>query len=285
MDWLQGMNEALEYIEANITGELRVEALARIVCCSASEFSRVFSFAAGMSVSEYIRRRRLSQAVFDIQNGRESIVDIALKYRYESQSAFTRAFKELHGRTPAEARKRGVFMKTYPKITFKLIIKGVSEMDFRIENRDGFRILGQKSRGGWDDWMDFMKVYNDKMLAGGYYKAPFWQVGAYNFIPPGGTSFCDNCQCIIGCEYAGEPLVEGLEIETFPAGTWAVFACDWDPENDATGKLYAKVLTEWFPVSSYKRDEKLPYLEIFSGPGMAGLKQYKCEVWVPVLQK
>ena len=140
MDWLKGMNEVVEYIEDNLTEDIQMESLAKIVYCSVYEFSRIFSFMASMSVSDYIRYRRLSQAVFDIQNGSESIVDIALKYCYESQSAFTRAFKELHRQTPAVARRTGISLKTYPKIIFKLIIKGVTVMDFRIEEKESFKI-------------------------------------------------------------------------------------------------------------------------------------------------
>lgn len=106
MDWLQGMNQVVEYIEENLTENIRIDSLSRIVGCSVYEFSRIFSFMAGMSVSEYIRRRRLSQAVFDIQDGNEKIVDIALKYCYESQATFTRAFKEMHNQTPMLARKK-----------------------------------------------------------------------------------------------------------------------------------------------------------------------------------
>ena len=93
MDWLNGLNRVMRYIEENLTEQLDKEILARMVGCSIYEFSRVFSFLTGMSVSEYIRCRRLSQAVFDIQGGKEKIVDIALKYGYESPAAFTRAFK------------------------------------------------------------------------------------------------------------------------------------------------------------------------------------------------
>jgi len=79
MDWLKGMNGVIDYIEVNMTQPIKYESLSKIVGCSVYEFSRIFSFMAGMSVSEYIRRRRLSQAVFDIQNGKDKIIDIALK--------------------------------------------------------------------------------------------------------------------------------------------------------------------------------------------------------------
>ncbi len=294
MDWIQSMNKVVDYIEDNLTNAIEMESMAKLVGCSVYEFSRIFSFVAGMSVSEYIRRRRLSQAVFDIQNAKESIVDIALKYCYESQSAFTRAFKELHGHTPAAARKKGISLKTYPKITFKFIIKGVSEMDFRIESKESFKIIGYKCNGEWNDWVNFNDNYDYRLRNNNfnksYYKAPFWQVGAYMFNPPqNGASMLvasqNDYQCIIGAELTDEPILSGMDVEEFPAATWAVFAVEYEPHNDATGKTYAKVLSEWLPVSNYKRNENIPYLEVFSSPGEADPKRYKCEIWVPVLNK
>ncbi|MCL2407711.1 MAG: AraC family transcriptional regulator, partial [Defluviitaleaceae bacterium] len=120
MDWLRGMNDIVEFIEENLAEPIQYELLSKIAGCSVYEFSRIFSFMAGMPVSEYIRRRRLSQAVFDIQNGKSKVIDIALKYCYESPATFTRAFKELHGTTPLAARKTGVRLKTYPPISFIL---------------------------------------------------------------------------------------------------------------------------------------------------------------------
>ena len=142
MDWLQSMNRVVEHIEENLSAPIPYESLSRIVGCSPYEFSRVFSYMAGISVSEYIRRRRLSQAVFDIQNTPAQIIDIAMKYCYESPATFTRAFRELHGATPTAARKSSVMLKTYPPISFVLTIKGANEMNFRIEKRDSFNIKG-----------------------------------------------------------------------------------------------------------------------------------------------
>ena len=115
MDWLKGMNNVVDYIEENLTQPIQYKSLSRTIGCSVYEFSRIFSFMAGVSISEYIRRRRLSQAAFDIQSGSEKIVDIALKYCYESPTTFTRAFKELHGIAPLSARKMSVSLKIYPK--------------------------------------------------------------------------------------------------------------------------------------------------------------------------
>ena len=288
MDWIERLNKAVEYIEENLTNDIEIETLAKTAYCSVYEFSRVFSFAANITVSEYIRRRRLSQAVFDIQNGRESIVDISLKYGYESQATFTRAFKELHGQTPAAVRNHGILLKTYPKITFKLIIRGVTEMDFRIEKKESFKIIGWKTEnaGGPDDWEYFFKHYGGKIT----YKAPLWSVGAYKFTPDGShfkgeeSNFPVKVDCIIGALYDGEPIADGLTLEEFPAGTWAVFPIVSDPDNDATGTAYAKAMTEWFPLSNYKINFALPYLEVYGIPTEQGKVRYD-EVWIPVLNK
>lgn len=293
MDWLQEMNEVVDHIEEKLTCDIPLASLAKILGCSTYEFSRVFSFVAGISVSEYIRRRRLSQAVFDLQKGKESIIDIALTYGYESQSAFTRAFKELHGHTPANSRKTGVSLKTYPKITFKLVVKGIVEMDFKIVTKESFKIIGYKCCGEWNDWVYFNEHFDPKLRKSNteksYYKAPFWQVGAYKFNPTSEIGTYDNCdreyQCIIGAELAEEPILSGMDVEEFPAATWAIFAVEYDPLNDSTGKTYAKVLSEWFPLSNYKREESIPYLEVYSVPGEADTKQFRCEIWIPVMNK
>ena len=159
-------------------------------------------------------------------------------------------------------------------------------MDFRIEKKGSFKILGKKSNGGWDDWQQFIQRFDKDLKNGGYYKAPFWQVGAYKFLPAGSYYNGDeqNCptevNCIIGAEYNGESLLEGLEIEEFSESIWAIFSVEWDPDNDATGKTYARIISEWFPTSNYKRNESLPHLEVFGIDGKP-----KCEVWVPVLTK
>lgn len=291
MDWLKGMNRVIAYIEENLAQPIQYESLARIVGCSVYEFSRIFSFMAGMSVSEYIRCRRLSQAVFDIQNGNEKIIDIALKYCYESPTAFTRAFKELHGTTPLGARKTNVSLKTYPPITFVLTIKGVNAMNFRIEEKGSFQIAGL---AGYENmeckpgdtltllWREFMDHYNTRLWNGGgadsYYTAPFWQVGAYHFQSHGGKT-----KAIIGAEYKGEKS-DGMTVETIPAATWAVFSFTSPTGIDYVPAAYTRIMTEWFPASPYERDESVPSLEVFPASDI-NLPKYTWEIWMPVKNK
>ena len=143
MDWLSGLNQAVEYMEKNLSGAIRYEDMAQMVSCSVYEFSRVFSFVAGVPVSEYIRRRRLTQAAFDLRQGKGKVIDIALKYGYDSPSAFARAFKELHGAAPSAARREGVLLKTYPPVSFLLTIRGEHAMEFRIEKREAACLAGK----------------------------------------------------------------------------------------------------------------------------------------------
>ncbi len=289
MDWIRGMNRVSDYIEENLTQDIPYEVLARIVGCSVYEFSRIFSFVVGVSVSEYIRRRRLSQAVFDIQNSNEKIIDIALKYCYESPTTFTRAFKELHGTTPTSARKEGVPLKTYPPISFSITVKGENAMKFRIEKRESFQIVGlsgyEEIECSSDDsltplWREFMDNYNARLWNGGgsksYYKAPFWQVGAYHFHSQNGKT-----KAIIGAEYNGKKP-DDMAVETIPAATWAVFSIKSPTGIDFVPATYTQIMTEWFPASQYKRDESIPNLEVFPA-GDATSVDYEWEIWIPVV--
>ncbi|MPW27218.1 helix-turn-helix domain-containing protein [Alkalibaculum sp. M08DMB] len=136
MDSLQKMNEALSYIEDNITDEIDYKEIARLALCTEYHFQRMFSFLAGVTLAEYVRHRRLTLAAFEINNSNVRIIDIAVKYGYSSADSFTRAFQNLHGITPTEARENGKSLKAYPRMIFQLTIIGGSEMNYRIEQKD-----------------------------------------------------------------------------------------------------------------------------------------------------
>jgi len=332
MDWLKGMNRVVEHIEEHLALPLPYESLSRIVGCSVYEFSRIFSFMAGMSVSEYIRRRRLSQAVFDIQSGDTKIIDIALKYGYESPTTFTRAFKELHGTTPSSARETGVPLKTFPPISFILSIRGVDGMNFRIEKKNGFMLMGIPS---------FLEVGDDAMPASMYTAKvdksateSFYQNLGNPFIKQVGPDDFEGTELKVGPEgdtkikvaFRGEDgseasqiitafdyelkdgktmaltgqMIDAAEIEklpqeeeaqfamfeqlgmakVIPASSWAVFAFDSQMDNATVSGAYARILTEWFPTSRYKRNEVLPHMEIIHIGEDSGKRGW--EIWMPV---
>lgn len=121
MDWQTKMNQAIDYIEVNLTEEIKLETAAKFVGCSVWEFQRLFSFVTHTSLGEYIRGRRLELAGIDIQTSDEKITDIAIKFGYDSPAAFSRAFGRQYGISPSSARGKGVMLKPYPKITFQTI--------------------------------------------------------------------------------------------------------------------------------------------------------------------
>lgn len=284
MDWLTSMNAVLDYVEDNITEPIDYDKLAKIVCCSTYEFGRIFSFMAGVSISEYIRRRRLSLAAFDLQDQNLKVIDVAFKYCYESPTSFSRAFKDMHGISPLLARKQG-FLKTYPKLSFKITIKGVEEMEFRIVKRDSFKIMGLKGMstsiaqvGDTLDplWRNFMDNYDNRLWKN--YHAPLWQVGAYwNESKNGATP------CVIGAEVRGTDIVEGMDVEEILPSTWAAFSIE-GPAGKGADEAYARIRTQWFPTSRYIRNPNMQHLEIYP-PGDASLDNYRWEIWMPVLEK
>lgn len=121
MDWQKSMDQAMDYVESHLIGEIDYTVPAQFMHCSEGEFRRMFSFFAQSSLSEYIRRRRLTLAVADIRKG-DKLMDIAGRYGYESQAAFSRAFRQLHGVAPSVARDKTLILKSYPRLTFKLVL-------------------------------------------------------------------------------------------------------------------------------------------------------------------
>lgn len=143
MEWIDRLNKVINYIEEHITEEIDYKELSRIACCSTYHFQRMFTYIAGVSLSEYIRRRRMSLAAVDLQSGDEKIIDISLKYGYSSPTAFNRAFQSIHGIAPSAIKNEGVSIKSFPPITFKFTVKGVEELNYRIETKEAFRIVGK----------------------------------------------------------------------------------------------------------------------------------------------
>lgn len=142
MDWITKMNSAIDYIENNLTGEIDFNIVCAKACCSSYNFQRMFSFITDITLAEYIRRRRLTAAALELQNSSKKVIDVAVKYSYDSATSFARAFSALHGITPTEAKRAGAKLKAYPKISFQISIKGEKEMDYRIETKEAFEVFG-----------------------------------------------------------------------------------------------------------------------------------------------
>ena len=142
MEWMERLNEAIAYMEEHMQEEISFEEVAKIACTSSYNFQRMFSYMTGISLSEYIRRRRMSLAAEELQQGTDKIIDIALRYQYASPTAFNRAFRSVHGIAPSQVRNAQAAVKLYPPLHFQLSIAGSRELNYRIVKKDAFRVVG-----------------------------------------------------------------------------------------------------------------------------------------------
>ena len=167
MDWTTRMNTAIDYIEENLAGNIDYSKAAEKAFCSTFHFQRMFLAVCGITPAEYVRRRRLTLAVTELSDDLSKVIDIALKYGYESPDAFTRAFRNMHGITPTAAREPGVKLTAYPRISFQIQITGGNDMDYRIIETPAFNtamvsrkftnIGGQNFKDIPTWWEEFMK--------------------------------------------------------------------------------------------------------------------------------
>ena len=282
MDWIDRLNEAVRYIEDNLTGEIEYEKLGQIACCSAYHFQRMFNYIAGVPLSEYIRRRKMSLAAVDIQGGETKIIDVAAKYGYASPTAFNRAFQSVHGVSPSAVRGEGVPIKSFPPITIKVTVKGVEEMNYRIETRKAFRIVGKSfplSREIERNFAEVPQMWQGAVEDGKIEKI----VSLMNGEPRGvlGVSVCtdgEEWRYYIAVSSAVE-IDDALEEYVVPGCTWAVFP------GSGTGKsiqeLEGRIVTEWLPTSGYEFTNG-PDIEVYFEPNPENTAY---EVWIPVRKR
>lgn len=145
MDLITELNQAIEYIEEHLEDDLVLEDIVGITSYSPYHFQRIFNYISGIPLSEYIRRRRLSVATFDLQN-EEKVIDVAMKYGYTSADSFTRAFTKQHGITPSQCKSHAISMELYPPMTFELTVKGTIGLSCRIETKEAFSMFGVDTR-------------------------------------------------------------------------------------------------------------------------------------------
>ena len=142
MEWLKKLSKAIEYIESNLDKEISYDEAARIACCSTYYFQRMFTYVAGISLADYIRRRRMSQAAFVLQRTDRKVIDVAIEYGYTSPTSFNRAFQNVHGITPVAAKNIGSVLNVYPPIKFSVEITGGSAMSYHIVEKEAIRFVG-----------------------------------------------------------------------------------------------------------------------------------------------
>ena len=149
MNWLESIEEAIDYMESHLKDDFSIEDVASHVYMSSGYFQKAFSMLCGFTVSEYIRNRRLAEAGMELLSSNEKIIDIALMYGYDSHDSFTKAFSRFHGVTPSALRRGGCTLKAFSLLRIQFVLGGGYIMDYRIENRNGHVEV-------FDQWGDFI---------------------------------------------------------------------------------------------------------------------------------
>lgn len=291
MEWIDRMNNAVDYIELNLTDEISYEKLAQIACCSTYHFQRMFSFITGVPLSEYIRRRRLTLAAFELQTSNIKVIDVAVKYGYESPEAFSRAFKNLHGVMPISARDIGVSLKAFPKMTFLISIKGVSEMNYRIEEKESFEVFGLELKTTVINGQCYKDIPAFWMACGqdGRGQSLLEAAGKKTGEPiDAGVTYAHNTNgdmsYMVGCMKKDQAVSPEYKTLVIPKQTWAIFKTEWKSENDdeKLHEVWRRIYSEWFPVASYEHADCDFDMEMYFGDLLSG---YSAEIWIPVIQK
>lgn len=290
MDWLSGLNKALLYIEDHLSDDIELKEAARLACCSEYHFSRMFSTLAGIPLSEYIRRRRLTLAAFELQMGNQRVLDVAVKYGYRSADAFSRAFLSMHGVLPSQVKPHSPSLKSYPRMAFQLTIQGGSAMNYRIVEKEAFCIVGMTKRVP----IQFEGVNSEiSSMWSSLTSADIDQLKKLSDVEPLGllqasTNFSEGRMEERGelDHYIGVATTmscpENLVKLEVLAGTWAVFEAV-GPFPDTLQNVWGRIYSEWFPSAKY---EHSPGPEILWNESKdISSPTYRSEIWIPVKEK
>lgn len=282
MEWLDSMNEAVEYLETNITEKLDIEKVAKIALSSTFHFQRMYHMITGVTIAEYVRRRRLTLAAQDILTG-EKIIDVAYKYGYETPEAFTKAFGKMHGISPSAAREPGANLKAYPKLSFHISIKGDKDMNYKIVDKESFTVVGKQRRITMVDEENFKlvpKFWKECMNDGSYewISSKAGKLGVLGICKDFGK-YKDEFNYMIGVEEFKGSFPKEYVTATIPAATWAVFE-SVGALPEASHDLTRRIFSEWMPSTGYQH-ACAPELEVYTEGDMSS-PDYRCEIWIPI---
>ena len=247
---LEEIKAAIDYIEANLTAELKIEEIAARAYSSTAYFQKTFALLCGFTVGEYVRNRRLSCAGNALLASDEKVIDIALKYGYESADSFTRAFTRFHGVTPTAVRRQGRAVKSFAPLQLELFVKGGYIMDYRLQKQKAFT-----AKVGIDCESKSIRILKEGRISD---FDLFCLESSLRKEYPG--------YAIIRVEREDTGDVAELDAVQYPEVLWAVFGCRGTSRDDAREKTIKKIQSEWFPQTGY---EPLPdnanVIHVYSG--------------------
>lgn len=285
MEWIEGIREAVSYIEDNIAEELTIESIAKQALVSPFYFQKGFAMLCGLTVGEYIRQRRLALAGSELVSNDEKIIDIALKYGYDSPDSFTKAFTRFHGVTPSAVRKDGAMIKSFAPLKIIFSLEGGYIMDYKIEEKEAFTIIGASKTFKYETskteipkfWSEYYQTGKGEIVCGMYGVCVEGSEGAEEF------------EYLIADNY--DPSKEtpaGLTTMVIPKHTWAVFAC-MGAMPKALQDVNNKIYSEWLPnckdyeiAAGYNIEM---YSDVCDYPNGNDDDKYYSEIWISVKKK
>ena len=275
--WAEGIQNAVQYMEDNITEELDIGDIAAMAYVSPFHFQRIFSVLCGFTVGEYIRSRRLTLAAQELSASDMKVIDAAVKYGYDSPDSFTRAFTRFHGISPSAAKERGAELKAFAPLRIELTLEGGTVMEYRIVEKAAFTVMGRARRFNSEtSYAEIPKFWEEHMSGEECKKV----CGMYGVCLDGdGSSF----EYLIADNYDPcNEVPEGYVTKTIPEGTWAVFPCRGALPNSLQN-VNTRIWNEWLPnCKEYKLGGNYN-IEMYTPPAENPEDTYS-EIWVPVVK-
>ena len=285
MNWIEGLSSAIDYIESNLTGELELDEIAKRAFVSPFYFQKAFSMLCGMTVGEYVRSRRLAEAGSELIMTDAKVIDIALRYGYDSPDSFTKAFTRFHGVTPSAVRKYGATVKSYAPLKIKLTMEGGFTMEYRIVEKEAFTLLGVTKSFPYETaYADVPKFWDE------YYKTDKCNTvcGMYGVSIDGSEGSKEFRYMIADNYLPWKDIPEGFETLVIPRLTWAVFPCR-GPLPQSLQDVNTKIFSQWLPNNGGYEIAAGYNVEMYSDINDFAKgnqdEQYYTEMWIPVKKK
>lgn len=279
------IGETIEVYQGENNERVYCGHVGKAFCSLAYYFQRGFNMLCGVTVGEYIRRRRLSIAGNELALGKRRIIDVALDCGYDSPDSFAKAFTRFHGVTPSAAGKGGAAVRSYAPLKIKLTLEGGYMMDYKIMKKDSFTVKGISKRFRYENakrdiplfWNEHFEKGLDKYVCGVYGVNIDESMGSDEFE----YMIADNCD-------PAQELPEGVETRVIPALTWAVFPCRGAMPK-ALQDVNVRIFSEWLPNCAGYEFAAGYCVELYSDPrefekGMDD-ENYYSEIWIPVKKK
>lgn len=285
MEWMSIIGNSIQYMEDHITENITVEDIAKGVGVSSFYFQKGFSMLCGYTVSEYIRNRRMALAGNDLLVTDEKIIDIALKYGYDSPDSFTKAFTRFHGVTPTSVRKDEVLLKSFAPLKIKISLEGGYLMDYKIVKKEAFTVIANAKTFPYEGAKEIIPQFWQEHFQGGKGAVVCGEYGINIDLEMGQENF----EYLIADPYDPQKeVLEGFVTRTIPAFDWAVFPCK-GPMPTALQDVNTKIYTEWLPALKEYEFAAGYCVEYYDDPTKYEKgtqdENYYCEIWIPVKKK